>query len=138
MPGYAGLDIIPANMSLLQATNDLTVAADADQVERFKPLLQAYPLEPEKTYDYVIIDNPPDLGLNVINALAVSDDVIVPTKVDAWALEGLDTIIDQVESMKQINNKLQFTGALVTMWQNDDANRAGLEWLHEKGYLQPG
>jgi chromosome partitioning protein len=138
LPGYAGLDIIPANMSLLQATNDLTVAADADQVERFKPLLQAYPLEPEKTYDYVIIDNPPDLGLNVINALAVSDDVIVPTKVDAWALEGLDTIIDQVESMKQINNKLQFTGALVTMWQNDDANRAGLEWLHEKGYLQPG
>lgn len=107
LPGYAGLDIIPANMSLLQATNDLTVAADADQVERFKPLLQAYPLEPEKTYDYVIIDNPPDLGLNVINALAVSDDVIVPTKVDAWALEGLDTIIDQVESMKQINNKLK-------------------------------
>ena len=134
MPGYAGLDIIPANMSLLQATNDLTVAADADQVERFKPLLQAYPLEPEKTYDYVIIDNPPDLGLNVINALAVSDDVIVPTKVDAWALEGLDTIIDQVEGMKQINSKLQFAGALVTMWQNDDANRAGLEWLHEKGY----
>jgi chromosome partitioning protein len=134
LPGYAGLDIIPANMSLLQATNDLTVAADADQVERFKPLLQAYPLEPEKMYDYVIIDNPPDLGLNVINALAVSDDVIVPTKVDAWALEGLDTIIDQVEGMKQINSKLQFAGALVTMWQNDDANRAGLEWLHEKDY----
>ena len=134
LPGYAAMDIIPANMSLLQATNDLTAAADADQVERFKPLLQAYPLEPDKLYDYVIIDNPPDLGLNVINALAISDDVIVPTKVDAWALEGLDTIIAQVESMKQINRKLQFAGALVTMWQNDDANRAGLEWLREKGY----
>ena len=36
--------------------------------------------------------------------------------------------------MKQINSKLQFAGALVTMWQNDDANRAGLEWLREKGY----
>lgn len=142
LPGYLAMDIIPANMSLLQATNDLTVTADADQVERFKPLLKAYPSRGvngvldvwEDDYDYVIIDNPPDLGLNVINALAISDDVIVPTKVDAWALEGLDTIITQVEEMKQINSKLQFLGALVTMWQNDDANRAGLEWLQEKGY----
>ena len=134
LPGYAGLDIVPANMFLLQATNDLTVTADADQVERFKPLLQAYPLEPEKPYDYIIIDNPPDLGLNVINALAISDDVIVPTKIDSWALEGLDTIIGQVEEMKQLNSKLNFTGALVTMWQNDEANRAGWEWLQEKGY----
>lgn len=136
------MDIIPANMFLLQATNDLTITADADQVERFKPLLQAYPSRRvpgmvdmwEDDYDYIIIDNPPDLGLNVINALAISDDVIVPTKVDAWALEGLDTIIAQVEEMKQINSKLQFLGALVTMWQNDEANRAGWEWLQEKGY----
>lgn len=134
LPGYACMDIIPANMTLLQATNDLTVTGDADQVERFKPLLQAYPLKPEELYDYVIIDNPPDLGINVINALAMSDDVIVPTKVDAWALEGLDTIITTVEEMKQLNSKLQFLGALVTMWQNDDANRAGWEWLQEKGY----
>ncbi len=134
LPRYACLDIMPANMSLLQAANDLTVSAAEDQVERFKPLLQAYPLRKNEPYDYVIIDNPPDLGLNVINALAISDDVIVPTKVDAWALEGLDTIIAQVEEMKQLNSKLQFLGALVTMWQNDDANQAGWEWLKEKGY----
>ena len=134
LPGYACLDIIPANMSLLQATNDLAIAADADQVERFKPLLQAYPLRPEEPYDYVIIDNPPDLGLNVLNALAISDDVIVPTKIDDWALEGLDTIIATIGEMQQFNSKLQFLGALVTMWQNDDANRAGWEWLQEKGY----
>lgn len=142
LPGSPIMDIIPANMSLLQATNDLTVTADADQIERFKPLLRAYPYRNlpgfssvwEEDYDYIIIDNPPDLGLNVINALAISDDVIVPTKIDSWALEGLDTIIAQVEEMKQINSKLRFLGALVTMWQNDEANRAGWEWLQEKGY----
>lgn len=134
LPGYAAVDIIDANMSLLQATNDLTVSQEADQVTRFKPLLQAFPLQPDKPYDYVIIDNPPDLGLNVINALAVSDDVIVPTKIDSWALEGLDVIIEQVQEMQQINKGLNFMGALVTMWQNNDANRAGLEWLQEKGY----
>lgn len=133
-PGYACLDIIPANMSLLQATNDLTREEGVDQIERFKALAEAYPLEEGKPYDFIIIDNPPDLGLNVINALAVSDDVIVPTKIDAWALEGLDVIIEQVEQMKQLNSRLQFRGVLPTMWQNTDANVSGLEWLKEKGY----
>ena len=41
-------------------------------------------------YDYCIIDNPPDIGLNVVNALAITDEVIVPVKVDEDALEGLD------------------------------------------------
>lgn len=132
--GYACMDIIPANMSLLQATNDLTREEAEDQVERFKALAEAYPLEEGKPYDFIIIDNPPDLGLNVINALAVSDDVIVPTKVDAWALAGLDVIIEQVEQMKQLNSGLQFRGVLATMWQNTDANISGLEWLKEKGY----
>lgn len=132
--GYPGIDIIPANMSLLQATNDLTREESEDQIERFKALEEAYPLEEGKPYDFIIIDNPPDLGLNVINALAISDDVIVPTKIDAWALAGLDVIIEQVEQMKQLNSRLQFRGVLPTMWQNTDANISGLEWLKEKGY----
>ena len=45
--------------------------------------------EDGKTYDYVIIDNPPDMGINVINALMVTNDVIVPVKLDQWALDGL-------------------------------------------------
>ena len=132
--GYPLMDIVPANMSLLQATNDLTREESEDQIGRFKALEEAYPLEEGKPYDFIIIDNPPDLGLNVINALAISDDVIVPTKIDAWALAGLDVIIEQVEQMKQLNSRLQFRGVLPTMWQNNDANVSGLEWLKEKGY----
>ena len=127
----AGVDSL---IFLLQATNDLTREEGEDQIERFKALEEALPLEEGKPYDFIIIDNPPDLGLNVINALAVSDDVIVPTKIDAWALEGLDVIIEQVGQMQQLNSRLQFRGVLPTMWQNSDANVSGLEWLQEKGY----
>lgn len=133
-PGYSVLDIIPANMSLLQATNDLTRETSEDQIERFKVLKEAYSLEAGKPYDFIIIDNPPDLGLNVINALAMSDDVIVPTKIDAWALEGLDVIIEQVGQMQQLNSGLRFRGVLPTMWQNNDTNASAMEWLKEKGY----
>lgn len=36
----------------------------------------------QKGADMGIIDNPPDIGLNVVNALAITDEVIVPVKVD--------------------------------------------------------
>lgn len=134
LPAYACMDIITANMQLLQTTHDIARTDDADQVERFKPLLQAYPLEQEKPYDFCIIDNPPDLGLNVLNALVITDDVIVPTKIDKWGLEGLETIIGQVEELKQVNNKISFLGTVVTMYKNNDTNNSGLELLRQEGY----
>ena len=55
---------------------------------------------------YCIIDNPPDIGLNVVNALAITDEVIVPVKVDEDALEGLDIemcIRDRTEIVPFVN-----------------------------------
>ena len=54
-------------------------------------------------YDYCIIDNPPDISLNVINALAVTNEVIVPVKIDEDALEGLDIVAEQIEDAKALN-----------------------------------
>ena len=48
---------------------------------------------------YCIIDNPPDIGLNVVNALAITDEVIVPVKVDEDALEGLDIVTEHGRSV---------------------------------------
>ena len=82
-----GIDIVSANMSLMGATWQLTTEETGNQIERYKRLAQldavgAY-------YDFCIIDNPPDIGLNVVNALTVTDEVIVPVKIDEWALGGL-------------------------------------------------
>ncbi|WP_330581681.1 ParA family protein [Enterocloster asparagiformis] len=82
----------------------------------------------------MIIDNPPDLGINVINALMVTDDVIIPTKIDQWALEGLDIIGDQIVEIKQVNPRIRLAEALVTMYRNTPACAAGLDWLHKHNY----
>lgn len=118
------LHVIAANMSLLTAEWDLNRSEAEDQVTRYRLLR-------ETAYDFVIFDNPPDMGLSVINALAASDDVIVPTKIDQWALEGLAIIKDQAREMQEINQALNEPEALVTMYQNDNANNAGIEWLRE-------
>ena len=99
---YEGIDIVTANMSLFGATWNLTKEDSENQIERYKALVYAKmqyygDCTIYGKYDYCIIDNPPDIGLNVVNALAITDEVIVPVKVDEDALEGLDIVTEQIE-----------------------------------------
>lgn len=128
---YEGIDIISANMSLMGAVWDLTTAEAENQIDRYQRLTSLPDVN--GYYDYCIIDNPPDIGLNVVNALVVTDAVIVPVKIDEWALEGLDILEGQIEDIKQFNPKIHMSGVLITAYQNTDGEAAGLEWLKQQG-----
>lgn len=129
---HDGIDTIAANMSLLTVIHRLTSRGQI-VTSSYQSLRKAR-TQDGKPYDYVIIDNPPDLGINVINALMVTDDVIIPTKIDQWALEGLDIIGDQIAEIKQVNPGIRLAEALITMYRNTPACDAGLDWLHKHNY----
>lgn len=137
---YDGIDIVTANMSLFGAVWNLIKGETEDLAGKYKKLMEVINQEEENTadhhpfsgYDYCIIDNPPDISLNVINALAVTDEVIVPVKIDEDALEGLDIVAEQIEDAKALNPSLQLRGVLVTAYQNTDGEKAGLEWLEKE------
>lgn len=128
---YEGLDILTANMSLMGATWQLTAEEAGNQIDRFKQFMEHADWV-SGYYDYCIIDNPPDIGLNVVNALAATDEVIVPVKIDEWALDGLDVLAEQIEDAKQINPRLCLRGILITAYQNTDGEAAGKEWLERQ------
>lgn len=129
---YEGIDIIAANLSLFGAAWNLTREEDENQIERYKRLTERT-AGVSSYYDYCIIDNPPDIGLNVVNALAITDEVIVPVKIDEDALEGLDIVAEQIEDAKAFNERLHLGGVLVTSYQNTDGEAAGVEWLAQNG-----
>ncbi len=128
---YTTQNIISANMSLLTATLEVTKTTASDQHLRYKRIAEQ---ARQEGYDYILIDNPPDIGLNVINALMITDDVIVPLKIDEWALEGLDIVIEQIDNAKVLNKNIRFAGSLITNYRNNDANVAGVEWLRANNY----
>lgn len=135
---YKGIDIVTANMSLFGATWNLTREESENQILRYEQLgkskIEYYgDCTVWGKYDYCIIDNPPDIGLNVLNALAITDEVIVPVKLDNYALEGLDIVAEQIEDIKAFNPAIKLAGVLITSYQNTDGESAGVEWLKEQG-----
>ena len=134
---YDGIDIITANMSLFGTAWNLVKEGEQDMTERYQRFMKAgirgrADDSISERYDYCIIDNPPDIGINVVNALAVTDEVIVPVKIDENALEGLDVVAEQIEDAKALNPSLTLKGVLVTNYQNTDGESAGLEWLERE------
>lgn len=85
-------------------------------------------------YDYCIIDNPPDIGLGVINALVASDEIIVPLCMDNYSLDGLGQIEEQIKDIMMLNPKAKLSGILITDYERTEVAEEMEKWLrHEKG-----
>ena len=122
---YTNLDILPANMNLLKANLDVLLDMSRPQQTRLKKALSTI----KEQYDYCIIDNAPDINMSVINALVVSDDVLVPIKVDKFAFDGLEQLTEQIEDVREFNPNICFRGCFLTMYQRNNVNIQGNEWL---------
>lgn len=122
---YVNMDLVTANMDLLEANLRTIVDTGRQQQTRFKKTFTA-----AVDYDYCIIDNAPDINMSIINALVMSDVVIVPIMIDQYSFDGLDILLDQIKQVREdFNESLLFAGCLITQYQNNDINNQGMEWL---------
>ena len=124
---YKGLDVLPANMNLLRADKQILMDVTRPQQTRMKKALAAV----SGDYDYTVIDNAPDLGMGVINALVASDDVIIPLKIDKFAFDGIEQLIEQIEEVREFNPKIRVAGCLVTMAQKNKVYALGQQFLKD-------
>jgi chromosome partitioning protein len=105
------LDIIPSHPDLIGAEIELF-----DTSEREYALKNAIE-QLGDTYQYIFIDCPPSLGLLTINALAASDQVIIPLQCEYFALEGLAMLLRTISIIqKKLNPGLEVLGILLTMF----------------------
>lgn len=127
---YEGLDVITANMNLLRANKEILMDVSRPQQTRLRKKLEQI----KERYDYVIIDNAPDINMTVVNALVASDDVFVPIKVDQFSFDGLEQIMEQIDDVSEFNSDIRFAGCFITMYQRSSVNQQGAELLEQQGY----
>jgi len=105
------LFVAPATTDLVGAEIELI---GADHRERYL----ANALAPiVSSYDYIVIDCPPSLGLLTLNALVAAQGVVVPMQAEYFALEGLSALTATIEKVKAAYNPtLAIDGVLFTMF----------------------
>lgn len=75
------------------------------------------------SFDVILVDCPPALGLLTLNALAAVQSVLIPLQCEFYALEGLSRLIKTIEYVREnLNPSLEIEGVVMTMYDS----RSGL------------
>lgn len=106
-----GLGLVPADRNLTGA--ELELVALPDREHRVRRLLRPA----RDSFDLIIVDTPPSLGLLTLNALVAADSVLIPLHCEYFALEGLADLIATLHRVRgSLNPALEIEGVLMTMY----------------------
>jgi chromosome partitioning protein len=106
--------MIPSDIDLAGA--EVEIARMEDHLTRLAQALKV--LRDDETFQYVLLDCPPSLGILMTNALAAADELLTPIQCEYFALEGLVKIVRLIEQVRDsgANRTLELGGILMTMF----------------------
>ncbi len=105
------LDLLPANIDLVGAELELVNQENREFI--LKDILE----QVKSSYDYIIIDCAPSLGIVTTNALTAANSIIIPIQCEYFALEGLGKLLNTIKIVQnRLNKELDIEGLLLTMY----------------------
>lgn len=108
---FKNVSVIPSNISLAGAEIELV------ELENRAMGLRASLLKAKDSYNYIIIDCPPSLGLITVNALSAAATVLIPMQAEYYALEGVSQLMSTIRTVKRMYNPdIELEGVLLTMY----------------------
>jgi chromosome partitioning protein len=129
-----GFALLPANGDLTVSEVRLLQLENREQKlrEALAPLLDQY--------DFIIIDCAPSLNMLTVNALVAANSVLVPIQCEYYALEGLTSLLSNIEKIRHsVNPNLKLEGLLRTMYDGRtrltvEVSEQLLEYFGDKVY----
>ncbi len=108
-----GLLLLPSHIDLVGAEIEMLNMNEREKI------LKKVTDQLKDTFDFILIDCSPSLGLITVNALTAADSVIIPVQCEYFALEGLGKLLNTVKIIQsRLNPSLQIEGFLLTMYDS--------------------
>lgn len=105
-----GLDIIPSTVDLAGAEIEMVQMPQREKI--IKGILD----QVKNSYDFIMIDCPPSLGLITVNALTACDSVIIPMQCEYYPLMGITQLMNTIRLIKfHLNPNIDIEGVVMTM-----------------------
>ena len=105
-----GVDLIPSNLDLSSMETQLVNAMSREKV------LSNLIREVKDSYDYVLIDCSPSLGMITVNALTAADSVIIPVQSQYLPAKGMTQLMKSIDKVQtHTNENLKIEGIVMTM-----------------------
>lgn len=107
----SNLHVLPSTIDLAGAEVELVNAFSRES--RLRRALEVV----RPSYDVMLVDCPPSLGLLTVNALAAADELLIPIQCEYYALEGLGQLLRNVDLVRaNLNTGLKIGGIVLTMY----------------------
>jgi chromosome partitioning protein len=118
------LSVVPSNLDLAAAEMELAGEVGREMILRDKLAVD------EESFDYLVLDCPPSLGVLTINALVAVEEVFLPLQPHFLALHGLSKLLRTVEIVsRRMNSRLRLSGIVLCMY--DSNTRLAAEVSHD-------
>jgi chromosome partitioning protein len=126
-----GVDLLPATIELARAEADLLTRTGREHV--LKGALDDLAESGASSYDWVLLDCPPSLGVLTVAALTAADGVLIPLQCETLSHRGVGQLLDTVHDVRRFTNRdLEVWGVLPTLYDGRTHHaRAVLETISE-------
>ncbi len=105
-----GLDILPSTVDLAGAEIEMIQMPQREKI--IKGILDSV----RDSYDFIMIDCPPSLGLITVNALTACNSVIIPMQCEYYPLMGITQLMNTIRLIKfHLNPTIDIEGVVMTM-----------------------
>lgn len=104
------VDLVPANLELSAMEMSLVTAMSRESI------MKNYLSQVKDSYDYILIDCMPSLGMITLNALTAADSVVIPVQAQYLPAKGMTQLLTTISKVKKHTNpNLQIDGILLTL-----------------------